>query len=287
MTHQEDYILTVRCPDKIGVVAAVSGCLATHGCFVEESRDYGDPQTNRFFMRVRFRIEQPGVTLEDIEKAFAEVRNTFDMDIGFYRSSEKQCVLLMVSKMDHCLNDLLFRYRKGALQMDIPAIVSNHPDLKPLADWHDIPFHHIPVTPETKGEAEQKLRELIEETKTDIVVLARYMQILSPDLSETLKGRVINIHHSFLPGFKGARPYHRAHERGVKLIGATAHYVTPDLDEGPIIEQQVERVEHFHTAEDLIEIGRDVECLTLARALRYQLSHRVFLNGNKTVVFRR
>jgi formyltetrahydrofolate deformylase len=195
-------------------------------------------------------------------------------------------ILIVASKHDHCVNDLLYRYRIGALRMEIPAIVSNHMDLSGLAEWHRIPFFHVPISPDTKPEAERRLLDIIEDTKADTIVLARYMQILSNELCTQLAGRTINIHHSFLPGFKGARPYHQAHEHGVKLIGATAHYVSPELDEGPIIEQTVERVDHTHTVEELIAVGRDVESITLARAVRLHIDHRVFVNGNKTVVFR-
>ncbi|GGD09457.1 formyltetrahydrofolate deformylase [Aquisalinus flavus] len=281
------YILNVSCPDQIGVVSAVTGHLAGHACFVEESSDYGDPQTNRFFMRIRFRPTLAGFDADAFMDGFAPLRTRLGMQVDLFERTAKRRVVLMVSKLDHCLNDLLFRYRTGDIRMKIPAIISNHPDLRQLADWHDIPYHHIPVTPATKAEAEARIDAILEEAQADTIVLARYMQILSAGLAGKYHGRIINIHHSFLPGFKGARPYHRAHERGVKLIGATAHYVTADLDEGPIIEQQVERVEHFNSVNDMIAVGRDVECLTLARALRYHLEHRVFLNGNKTVVFRR
>ena len=209
------------------------------------------------------------------------------MEWAVYDASILPRVLIMVSKFDHCLNDLLYRYRAGGLRIAIPAIVSNHADLAELAEWHGIPYYHIPVTQKTREKAEQQLLEIFTDTQTELVVLARYMQILSNQLCTKLAGRVINIHHSFLPGFKGARPYQQAHERGGKLIGATAHYVTPDLDEGPIIEQTVERVDHTHSTEDMVAIGRDVEAITLARAVRFQTEHRVFLNGKRTVVFRR
>ena len=285
--NRPHYILTVSCPDQIGVVAAVTGCLTAHACFVEESSDYGDPETAQFFMRIRFRPTIDGFDPAALLEDFAPIRQRLQLDLDLIEQSVRRRVVLMVSKTDHCLNDLLFRYRTGDIAMDIPAIVSNHEVLRDLADWHGIPFHHIPVPPDGKAEAEKRLETIVAETGADTIVLARYMQILSPAFTARHEGKIINIHHSFLPGFKGARPYHRAHARGVKLIGATAHYVTADLDEGPIIEQQVERVEHFHTPDDLVSIGRDVECLTLARALKYHLEHRVFMNGNKTVVFRR
>ena len=281
------YILTVSCMDRIGIVTAVSTMLSDFECLVTESHNYGDPDTGRFFMRVAFSVTPSGFNREVFLRAVQGLRDTHDMDIRLYDPAEPRRVVIMVSKFDHCLNDLLFRYRTGTLHMTIPCIVSNHEKLRDLADWHKIPFHHIPVTADTKAEAETALDSLLEKYQAQTIVLARYMQILSPALVTKYAGRIINIHHSFLPGFKGARPYHRAHERGVKLIGATAHFVTEDLDEGPIIEQHVERVEHFHRPEDMIALGRDVESLTLSRALKYELERRVFLNGPKTVVFRR
>jgi len=283
-THS--YVLTITCPDTIGIVAEVAGFLRDQKYFIEESSHFGDRDTCQFFMRTRFTYPDGKFSLEDFSKGFAGIAEQFSMTWQVHDTSVKPKVLIMVSKIDHCLNDLLYRYRTGALQMEITAIVSNHDALKDLAEWHDVPFVHIPVTPETKPEAEAKLLELIVETESELVVLARYMQVLSDGLCEHMSGRIINIHHSFLPGFKGARPYHQAHERGVKLIGATAHYVTGDLDEGPIIEQVVERVSHTQTADDLATVGQDVENITLARAVKYHLEHRVFLDGNRTVVFR-
>ena len=214
------------------------------------------------------------------------IAERFQMVWGLHDAKRKERVMILVSKFDHCLNDLLYRYRTGELNIEIPAIISNHPTLKHLADWHEIPFHHLPVTKDTKAEQEDQIWEMVQEMEADLVVLARYMQILSPGLCEAWRGRAINIHHSFLPSFKGAKPYFQAHARGVKLIGATAHYVTADLDEGPIIEQDVERVDHTLSAEDFTAVGRDIECMVLARAVRWHVEHRVLLNGHKTVVFR-
>jgi formyltetrahydrofolate deformylase len=276
-------ILTVSCPDKTGIVAAVSGFLAGHGMFITESSHFGDPTTGGFFMRTVF---QTNGSLDQLRREFARVAESFDMRWRMDDAARRQRVLILVSRFDHCLNDLLYRYRTGALAVDIPAVVSNHPDLAPLAEWHGIAFRHLPVTPKTKARQEAAIEALISELGIDVVVLARYMQVLSPELCTRLVGRCINIHHSFLPSFKGATPYQQAHTRGVKLIGATAHYVTSNLDEGPIIEQEVERVDHTHTPQDLVAIGRDIECRVLARAVRWHVEHRVLLNGNKTVVFR-
>jgi formyltetrahydrofolate deformylase len=278
-------ILTIVCPDTTGIVAAVAGYLSGQDIFIDESSHFGDPDTRRFFMRTRF--TPPGnFSRAAFTAGFEPIAQRFSMEWQVHDLAVLPRVLIMVSRHDHCLNDLLYRYRTGALAMQIPAIVSNHTDLSALAQWHRVPFLHVPVTAETKPQAEARLLEIIEDTKAELIILARYMQILSPALCERFAGRVINIHHSFLPGFKGAKPYHEAHARGVKLIGATAHYVTPDLDEGPIIEQTVERADHTQSPEDLAAVGRDVECLTLARAVKLHLEHRVFLNGRRTVVLR-
>jgi formyltetrahydrofolate deformylase len=279
------HILTIVCPDATGIVAAVAGYLSERGIFIDESAHFGDPETKRFFMRTRFTAGQD-FTPAGFAAGFGPIAARFGMDWQVHDTRVLPRVLVMVSRHDHCLNDLLYRYRTRALAMQIPAIVSNHADLAGLAEWHRVPFFHVPVTPATKPEAEARLLDIVADTRADLVVLARYMQVLSPDVCTRLRGRVINIHHSFLPGFKGANPYREAHARGVKLIGATAHYVTPDLDEGPIIEQTVERVDHTHSVEDLAAVGRDVECLTLARAVKLHLEHRVFLNGTRTVVLR-
>ncbi|NVK17581.1 MAG: formyltetrahydrofolate deformylase [Methylocystaceae bacterium] len=286
MTVDKKYILTISCPDHTGIVAQVSGFLADQDAFINESAHFGDAVSDRFFMRTVF---TPGPYTPDafeLAKKFSRVAERFQMVWGIHDAMRKQRLLVMVSKFDHCLNDLLYRYRTGELNADIPAIVSNHPDLEHLAQWHDIPFYHMPVTKDTKDEQEEKLWDLIENLEIDLVVLARYMQILSPRMCEKLRGRCINIHHSFLPSFKGANPYRQAHERGVKLIGATAHYVTGDLDEGPIIEQAVERVDHTYTPEKLKAVGRDIENGVLSRAVRAHVDHRILMNGIKTVVFK-
>ncbi|MFF5448117.1 formyltetrahydrofolate deformylase [Streptomyces sp. NPDC012888] len=280
----QQYVLTLSCPDKQGIVHAVSSYLFMTGCNIEDSRQFGDHDTGLFFMRVHFSAEEP-VTVEKLRASFAAIGDTFRMDWQIHRSDERMRIVLMVSKFGHCLNDLLFRARIGALPVEIAAVVSNHTDFAELVGSYDIPFHHIPVTRDTKLEAEARLLELVKAENVELVVLARYMQVLSDNLCKELSGRIINIHHSFLPSFKGAKPYHQAHARGVKLIGATAHYVTADLDEGPIIEQEVERVGHEVTPDQLVAIGRDVECQALARAVKWHSEHRVLLNGSRTVVF--
>jgi formyltetrahydrofolate deformylase len=278
------YILTLSCPDKIGIVAAVAGFLAGRGGNILASAQYNDVGNARFFMRVQFEID---AVEESLREAFAEAVGTpFSMDWTLTDAAYRPRMLVLVSKFGHCLNDLLYRFGSGLLQTDIAAVVSNHRDFYRLAAGYDVPFHHLPVTRETKVAQEEKLRELIAQERIDLVVLARYMQVLSPEFCDSMPGRIINIHHSFLPSFKGAGPYTQAHKRGVKLVGATAHYVTSDLDEGPIIEQDVTRVDHNMTPEELTAAGRDVECSVLARAVRYHLEQRVLLNGNRTVVFR-
>ena len=280
------FVLTAVCPDTIGIVAAVAGYLTDSGYFVDESAHFGDRDTGKFFMRTVFTPQDGAYSRGAFAAGFESIADRFRMEWQVFDTNVRPRVLIMVSRHDHCLNDLLYRYRTGALAMDIPGIVSNHMDLANLAQWHRIPYFHVPVTADTKSQAEARLLEIVDDTKADLIVLARYMQVLSADTCAKMAGRIINIHHSFLPGFKGARPYHKAHEHGVKLIGATAHYVTPDLDEGPIIEQGVERVDHTHTPDDLVAVGRDIESLTLARAVKHHLEHRVFLNGRKTVVLR-
>ncbi|GAA0640317.1 formyltetrahydrofolate deformylase [Streptomyces thermocarboxydovorans] len=284
-TGQADqYVLTLSCPDKQGIVHAVSSYLFMTGCNIEDSQQFGDHDTGLFFMRVHFSAESP-VTVDKLRASFAAIGDSFQMDWQINRADEKMRILIMVSKFGHCLNDLLFRARIGALPVEIAGVVSNHPDFAELVASYNIPFHHIPVTKETKPEAEARLLEIVREERVELVVLARYMQVLSDDLCKQLSGRIINIHHSFLPSFKGAKPYHQAHARGVKLIGATAHYVTADLDEGPIIEQEVERVGHELTPEQLVAVGRDVECQALARAVKWHAERRILLNGRRTVVF--
>lgn len=282
-----DYILTISCPDTVGIVYAVSGFLAERSCNIIDSAQFGDRGTNLFFLRIHFSAAPSGPSQAELQAAFAEqVAERFNMTWKLHDAGRRQRVLIMVSKFGHCLNDLLYRYRTGYLPIEIPAIVSNHRDFYQLAAWHNIPFHYLPLTSDTKAQQEARLLEIAEQEKVDLVVLARYMQVLSPALCERMAGRVINIHHSFLPSFKGAKPYHQAHARGVKLIGATAHYVTSNLDEGPIIEQEAERVDHTMTPDDLVAIGRDIENIVLARAVRYHVEHRVLLNGGRTVVFK-
>ncbi|MBE9498613.1 formyltetrahydrofolate deformylase [Streptomyces sp. GKU 257-1] len=276
------FLLTLSCPDNQGIVHAVSSYLFMTGCNIEDSQQFGDRDTGLFFMRVHF---TGNTTVEKLRASFSAIGESFRMDWQIHRAEERMRVVLMVSRFGHCLNDLLFRSRIGALPVEIAAVVSNHTDFAELVASYDIPFHHIPVTKDTKEAAEERLLELVEEERVELVVLARYMQVLSDNLCKRLSGRIINIHHSFLPSFKGAKPYHQAHARGVKLIGATAHYVTADLDEGPIIEQEVERVSHDVTPEQLVAVGRDVECQALARAVKWHSEHRVLLNGHRTVVF--
>ena len=281
------FILTLSCRDTVGIVADVSGFLAAHGGFIVDSQQYADLETGRFFMRVAFVSGGPEpLRLEPLRDAFASIGGRHAMEWALTDSAVRQRLLIAVSKQGHCLNDLLHRWRTGALPVEVVGVVSNHADMRDLTEWHGIPYHHLPVTSETRAGQEAKLAGLFDALHADFVVLARYMQVLSPELSRELSGRCINIHHSFLPSFKGAKPYHRAHERGVKLIGATAHYVTSELDEGPIIEQAVERVDHRDTTDDLIRIGRDVEAQVLARAVKWQAERRILLNGAKTVVFR-
>lgn len=278
------YILTLSCPDRLGLVHAVSGFLMEHGGNIEEAAQYNDNATGLFFMRVQFACDQHDhATLKARLATFAEPHQ---MRWSLHTTAEPMKTVLMVSKEGHCLNDLLFRWKSGLLPVDIRAIISNHRDFYQLAASYNVPFHHIPVTAATKAQAEAKQFEIIEAEGAELVVLARYMQVLSDDLCRKLAGRAINIHHSFLPSFKGARPYHQAHQRGVKIIGATAHYVTRDLDEGPIIEQDVARVDHAMTPKDLVRMGSDIESLVLARAVRRHVEHRILLNGHRTVVFR-
>lgn len=279
-------ILTLSCVDRPGIVAAVAGFLAENGFDIRESAQYGDRGTGLFFMRVEVEDVRGRRTVEQVREAFAPVGGRFAMDWAIEDAAHKARVLVMVSKFGHCLNDLLYRHSIGALPIEIPAIVSNHRDWLKRAAESDILYRHLPVTPATKATQEARLLEIVREERIDLVVLARYMQVLSPELCRELPGRIINIHHSFLPSFKGAAPYSQAHRRGVKLIGATAHYVTPDLDEGPIVEQDVARVDHAMDADDFAAVGRDVECVVLARAVARHVERRVFLNGTRTVVFR-
>jgi formyltetrahydrofolate deformylase len=278
------YILTLSCPDRPGIVHAVSGFLLERGGNIEEAAQYNDHDTGLFFMRVQFACGQ--LTFEDLKLQLKFFAEPFQMAWKLHSTESSMRTVIMVSRDGHCLNDLLFRWRSGLLPLDVRAIVSNHRDFYQLAASYNVPFHHIPVTSATKAQAEARQYEVIEAEGAELVVLARYMQILSDDLCRKLAGRAINIHHSMLPSFKGAKPYHQAHDRGVKVIGATAHYVTSDLDEGPIIEQDVTRVEHKDTAEHLVARGKDTESRVLARAVKWHSEHRVLLNGHKTVIFK-
>ena len=281
------YVLTATCASRMGTTARVTTFLATRRFYIVEMQQFDDTISQRFFVRVTFcAVQGDKVDLAALRRQFQEVADAEQLEWNIHDSRERTQVLIMVSNYDHCLEDLLYRHRIGELAMDITAIVSNHVTLQPVAAQNRIPFFHLPVTASTKSLQEQKLLELIDSTKTDLVVLARYMQILSDDLCGKLRGRAINIHHSFLPGFKGAKPYHQAYDRGVKVIGATAHFVTADLDEGPIIEQIVEHVDHAFTPDMLVAAGRDSERRALSRAVRLATAHRVFLNGNRTVIFR-
>jgi formyltetrahydrofolate deformylase len=278
------YILTLSCPDRPGIVHAVSGFLLERGGNIEEAAQYNDHDTGLFFMRVRFACGQ--LTQDDLRTQLRMFAEGFQMQWKLHDSAQPMKTVIFVSKEGHCLNDLLFRWKSGLLPVDIRAIVSNHRDFYQLAASYNVPFHHIPMTAATKAQTEARQFEVIEAEGAELVVLARYMQILSDDLCRKLSGRAINIHHSFLPSFKGAKPYYQAHDRGVKLIGATAHYVTADLDEGPIIEQDVARVDHSYTVETLTATGRDTESMVLARAVKWHSEHRVLINGHKTVIFK-
>jgi formyltetrahydrofolate deformylase len=280
-----EYVLTLSCPDRPGIVHAVSGYLVDHGANIVESQQFGDRLTSRFFMRIAF-TTATSTDADPLREAFGSTAQRFGMHFELWAADAPYRTLIMVSKHLHCLNDLLFRASTGAVQIDIPAVVSNHPDAGPLVRSYGIDFHHVPVTAATKSDAEEQLMEIVDSTGSHLVVLARYMQVLSDDLCRRLSGRAINIHHSFLPSFKGARPYHQAFDRGVKLVGATAHYVTGDLDEGPIIEQDVLRVDHGFDQDQLVAAGRDVEAQVLSRAVRWHAQSRVLLNGDRTVVFR-
>ncbi|BDT70914.1 formyltetrahydrofolate deformylase [Comamonadaceae bacterium OS-4] len=280
----QTYILTFSCPDRLGLVHAVSGFLLERGGNIEEAAQYNDHDTGLFFMRVQFSCDS--LSAEELKAQIGTLGQTLQLQWSLHTQAQPVRTVIMVSKEGHCLNDLLFRWKSGLLPLDIRAIVSNHREFYQLAASYNVPFHHIPVTAATKEQAEAKQLEIIEAEGAELVVLARYMQILSDNMCQQLNGRAINIHHSFLPSFKGAKPYYQAHDRGVKLIGATAHYVTADLDEGPIIEQDVARVDHSRTVEDLTTLGRDTESQVLARAVKWHSEHRVLLNGHKTVIFR-
>ncbi|TCJ24880.1 formyltetrahydrofolate deformylase [Halomonas sp. GDM18] len=288
---RDTWILTAQCPSRIGTVDVVTRYLREQGCYITELNSFDDRQSGRFFIRAEFRPQTEAGALDDgfdaasFEQGLGTRAADFEMDVSLSAPDERMKVVIMVSRSDHCLNDLLYRHRIGQLPMDITAVISNHPDMAPLAEWHGLPYHHLPITAETKAEQEARVWQIVQDTGAELVILARYMQVLSSDMCEKLSGRAINIHHSLLPGFKGARPYHQAYEKGVKLVGATAHYINDDLDEGPIITQGVETVDHAHYPEDLIAKGRDIECLTLSRGVRYHLERRVFLHDKRTVVF--
>lgn len=285
-TNSTTYTLTGSCPTRLGVLDLIIGTLYRNECYAYEMHSFDDTDIGWFFFRVEFYHVGNGVfSEEDLRNQFADRAEPYEINWELRDMSNPEKVVILVSRFDHCLQDLLHRYSTGALNVEIPAIISNHPDLKRLADWYDIPYYHLPVTPDIKAQQELRMLEIIRETEADLVVLARYMQVLSEDLCKQLHGRAINIHHSLLPGFKGAKPYHQAYEKGVKLVGATAHYVSEDLDEGPIIFQGVEQVDHTYTPDLLVAKGRDTERLVLARAIKLHIEKRCFLNGNKTVVF--
>ncbi|MGB6009056.1 formyltetrahydrofolate deformylase [Castellaniella sp.] len=280
-----DYILTLSCPDRMGIVHTVSSWLLTlHGNIVH-AQQFGDPDSQQFFLRVHFAL--PAATpIETLQQDFSGAAERFNMQFQIHDARRKARLLVLVSRQGHCLNDLLFRVQSGQMPAEIAGVVSNHPDFQALAQAHGLPFHHLPVSADTRAAQERQILDLVDRERVDLVVLARYMQILSSDLCGALEGRAINIHHSFLPSFKGARPYYQAHARGVKIIGATAHYVTQDLDEGPIIEQDIERVDHAMGPQDLTRIGSDIESVVLSRAVRWHVEHRILRNGRRTVVFR-
>ena len=285
MTDVRRYVLTVRCPDRVGIVAAVTGFIASHGGWVLEAAQHGDLETGQFFQRIEVVADSLPFGLDEFGPRFARLASEFDMDWHLSDTDARKRVVILVSRDDHCLVDLLHRWRTGELECDIPAVISNHPDLRPQVDRYGIDFVHVPVPTGQKTQAFGEVVSIFEAARADVMVLARYMQIVPPEVCARFTGRIINIHHSFLPSFSGARPYHQAFARGVKLIGATCHYATADLDEGPIIEQDTRRIDHADTVQELIRIGREIECSVLARGLRWHLEDRVLLNGNRTVVF--
>ncbi|WP_375055199.1 formyltetrahydrofolate deformylase [Zobellella sp. DQSA1] len=285
MQVNDTLILTATCASRLGTVDVVTRYLYEQGCYVADMQTFDDARAGQFFIRVEFRRPADGEFDEvAFRDGFAPKAARFDLQWQLTERKRKPNVVILVSRFDHCLNDLLYRYRTGQLAIEIPAIISNHPDLQRLADWHHIPYYHLPVTADTKAEQEAKMWDIINESEAELVVLARYMQVLSPELCDKLAGWAINIHHSLLPGFKGAQPYHQAYAKGVKLVGATAHYINNELDEGPIITQGIQPVDHSHYPEDLVAKGRDVECVTLAKAIQYHIEKRVFMYQGKTVV---
>ncbi|WP_095532924.1 formyltetrahydrofolate deformylase [Vibrio palustris] len=281
----DTWVFTGSCPSQLGTVDVVTRFMAESGNYVDEIHSFDDRVQRQFFLRIEFTPNDSEFSVEQFNAEFAKRATLFDMKWDLSPSSKKERVAILVSKFDHCLNDLLFRVRTGQLHIEVPVIISNHPDLEPLAKWHNIPYYHLPITPDTKLAQEQQILALLKDYDIDLTVLARYMQVLSPDMCRQLDGKAINIHHSLLPGFKGARPYHQAWEKGVKMVGATAHYVNNDLDEGPIITQGIQPVDHAHYPEDLISKGQDIERITLFNAVRYHVEKRVFLSGKRTVVF--
>jgi formyltetrahydrofolate deformylase len=286
MSESQTQIITASCPSRLGTVDVLTGFLYDNALYITEIHSFDDTQSGRFFIRVAFRPDAEGsFDRQQFIDRFTPEADKFGMEWQLVAESYRPKVVIMVSKQDHCLNDLLYRWRIGSLAIDIKAIISNHPDCEGLANWHNIPYYHFPISAETKPQQEAQVWQVVQEQDADLVVLARYMQVLSNDMCKKLSGKAINIHHSLLPGFKGARPYHQAYQKGIKLVGATAHYVSEDLDEGPIISQGVETVDHGYLPEDLAAKGRDIECLTLARAVQNHIENRIFLHGEKTVVF--
>jgi len=280
------YTLTLSCPDRVGIVAAVSTFVANDQGWIVEAQHHADQVMQRFFMRQEILADSLPFGIEAFRAQFAPIAESFQMEWNVTDSAQKKRVVILVSKLEHCLYDLLARWQSGELDVEIPCVISNHDVFRKFVEWHEIPFYHVPVTADTKMEAFDKVTHLFERVKGDVMVLARYMQVLSPEMCDRYSGRIINIHHSFLPSFVGAKPYHQAYERGVKLTGATCHYVTADLDAGPIIEQDVIRIDHSDSVEDLVRYGKDIEKAVLARGLRYHVEDRVLVHGNKTVVFR-
>ncbi|WP_339669596.1 formyltetrahydrofolate deformylase [Dasania marina] len=285
-TNFPEFILKVSCPAASGIVAGVTSFLSERGAYISDLSHFDDNENNGLFMRARFHIQSGSKTLQDLQEDFPALARKHDMQWKMVVSDEPTKTLIMVSQYDHCLDNILYRLRKNDFNMKITAVVSNHLNLRPMAEREGIRFVHLPITKENKPQQEQALLDIIDETQSELIVLARYMQILSDDLCEKLSGKAINIHHSFLPGFKGAKPYHQAHTRGVKLIGATAHYVTADLDEGPIIGQEVQEVDHTYSSDMLVSVGRDTETRALAKAVKLHTEHRVFIDGNKTIIFK-
>jgi formyltetrahydrofolate deformylase len=280
------YTLTASCPDRVGIVARVSGFIAEHGGWMLESSYHADDLDGRYFMRIEIKADSLPFDLAELQQRFTPIATEFAMDWRISDSSVKKRVVMLVSKQEHCLYDLLARWQSKELDIEIPCVISNHEELRGFVEWHGITFHHVPVIPDNKADALAKMRRIFDDAGGDVMVLARYMQILSPEICTAYPGRIVNIHHSFLPSFVGAKPYHQAYQRGVKLIGATCHYVTNELDQGPIIEQDVIRIDHSDSVEDMVRYGKDIEKTVLARGLRYHLEDRVLVHGNKTVVFR-